>query len=249
MLVSEWYSPIVVMRQPGTEMDPLVYEDMTLADLRVAVDYFISYGNESVHALDIRGINLKSNVKGVRINCEGDQKLKAKKFVTVTVPRDHAVFLATSGPVEITRLIGCPLHVRKYPADLRWKSNADEYGYERYENQIVTYLHINADPRSQQWGRAPREWDSPGSVFVVRQDGKDIWPKQVEALFKFVHSRLEPLFKDSIGEGDVDRTKQEVIDYMTTKKNYETFFERYCHGSTADPSHAEIEFYMMDRFA
>ncbi|KAJ6191974.1 hypothetical protein J3E72DRAFT_380368 [Bipolaris maydis] len=39
----DWRGPIVVMRQPGTAIDPLVYEDINARDLRVAVDYFVSY--------------------------------------------------------------------------------------------------------------------------------------------------------------------------------------------------------------
>lgn len=137
------------------------------------------------------------------------------------------VFLATRRPVEITRLISSPLLVRKYPPDRRWKDNPNGYGFARYDKQSVTSLHMNADPRSQQWEWAPREWNGPGSVFVVRQDGKDIWPKQIEAICEFAQSRLQPLFEDSIGAGLVSRTKQEVIDYMTKKKNFETFFEGY----------------------
>ena len=40
-------------------------------------------------------------------------------------------------------------------------------------------------------------------------------------------SRLQPLFEDSIGAGLLSRTKQEVIDYMTKKKNFETFCRLY----------------------
>lgn len=40
----DWRGPLVVMRQPGTRVDPLVYEDVRAGDLRVAVDYFLAYG-------------------------------------------------------------------------------------------------------------------------------------------------------------------------------------------------------------
>ncbi|KAH7416906.1 hypothetical protein BKA64DRAFT_591508 [Cadophora sp. MPI-SDFR-AT-0126] len=39
-----WKGPIVVMRQSGTAIDPLFYEDIRAGDFRVAVDYFLSYG-------------------------------------------------------------------------------------------------------------------------------------------------------------------------------------------------------------
>ncbi|KAH6667820.1 hypothetical protein B0J14DRAFT_172959 [Halenospora varia] len=39
-----WRGPIVVMRQPGTTIDPLFYEDIRASDFRVAIGYFLSYG-------------------------------------------------------------------------------------------------------------------------------------------------------------------------------------------------------------
>jgi hypothetical protein len=39
----DWRGPIVVMRQPGTAIDPLFYEDIKAGDLRVAVEYFLLF--------------------------------------------------------------------------------------------------------------------------------------------------------------------------------------------------------------
>lgn len=43
----DWRGPIVVMRQPGTAVDPLVHEDVRAADVRNAIDYFEWYGREA----------------------------------------------------------------------------------------------------------------------------------------------------------------------------------------------------------
>ena len=43
-MTHDWRGPIVVMRQPGTAIDPLFYEDIRAGDFRVAIDYFLSYG-------------------------------------------------------------------------------------------------------------------------------------------------------------------------------------------------------------
>lgn len=40
----DWRGPMLALRQPGTDMDPLFYEDIRAGDLRVATDYFITYG-------------------------------------------------------------------------------------------------------------------------------------------------------------------------------------------------------------
>ena len=44
-MTHDWRGPIVVMRQPGTAVDPLFYEDIRARDFRVVVDYFLSYGS------------------------------------------------------------------------------------------------------------------------------------------------------------------------------------------------------------
>ncbi len=45
-MTHDWRGPIVVMRQPGTEIDPRFYEDVTAAELGIVVDYFLSYGRK-----------------------------------------------------------------------------------------------------------------------------------------------------------------------------------------------------------
>jgi hypothetical protein len=42
-MTHDWRGPIVVMRQPGTAVDPLCYEDISAGDFRVVIDYFLSY--------------------------------------------------------------------------------------------------------------------------------------------------------------------------------------------------------------
>lgn len=55
----------MVIHQPGTEIDPLMYEDIMLADLGIVVDYFTSYGHESAQDLEIRGFSFWSKAKRV----------------------------------------------------------------------------------------------------------------------------------------------------------------------------------------
>jgi hypothetical protein len=42
-MTHNWSGPIVVMRQPGTAVDPLFYEDVKAGDFRVAIDYLLTY--------------------------------------------------------------------------------------------------------------------------------------------------------------------------------------------------------------
>ena len=50
----------MVIHQPGTEIDPLMYEDIMLADLGIVVDSFTSYGHEPAQKLEIRGFSFGS---------------------------------------------------------------------------------------------------------------------------------------------------------------------------------------------
>jgi hypothetical protein len=42
--IHDWRGPLVVMRRPGTAIDPLFYEDISAGDFRIVIDYFLSYG-------------------------------------------------------------------------------------------------------------------------------------------------------------------------------------------------------------
>jgi hypothetical protein len=220
-----WSGPIVVMRQPSLAYDPRFYSDITLADLRTAIDYFIAYGNESVVDSTFARSS-RPKVDGVKINCFGDQDVfGAEKYTAVAVPKDHQVFFSPRQP-HILKLLEVPILVRKYPPDRLWKNDRHRNRYP-YDNQAATFLHLDANPKSESWGWAPREWQNDvGSVIVVRADRKPISPKQVEALCYYCQFKLQPLFEDSMGAGYVQRTREEVMGYMT-KQKFAEFFAWY----------------------
>ena len=223
----DWRGPIVVFRQPEARIGSLVSGDMTLADFRHAVDYFLSYGNEPTQNPWNSTIRSGSKILGVKVTCVGDQKaFGAEHYMAVGVPRDHPVFLS-SEPTGISSLVELPVLVRKYPPDPVWKNDRDTYGFP-FENRAATFLHLNADPKSEDWGWAPLpEWQNDvGSILVVRQDGKDLTTHQAEVLCHYCHFKLQPLFEDSMGGGRVERTREEVMGYMN-RETFAAFFEEY----------------------
>jgi hypothetical protein len=220
-MAHDWRGPIVMMRQPGTATDPRFYSDIILADLRTAVDYFLAYNSgRVVGSMFVRSTGLK--VQGVRINCRGDQDVSGvEKYTAVDVPFDHPVFVHPKQP-EISRLLGLPVLLRKYPPHRSWKEEPRQH-----VTQAVTFLNMDADPKSQSWGWAPMEWKTEvGSVILVRADGKAITPKHVDALCHYCQFKLQPVFEDSLGAGFVERTREDVLGFMTRKK-FEAFFMEY----------------------
>lgn len=212
-----WKGPILALRKKGISYDPNNYENITLEDFRDVIDYFLAYGNETITEEDQ---TRNTKIKGVRVNCEGDQKISgAKRFVAAQVPRYHPIFATNNTPCGISRL-GLPVLVRKYPANKAWLKN-DSISSSGYINQAATFLHLNTDPNSQAmlgWGWAPMEWQNKvGSVLVVRLDGEELLPQQREALCMFCQVKMQP-FEDSMG-ADMDpehpMSKNAVLQQMT----------------------------------
>lgn len=45
----DWRGPLFVFSQGGTDRDPYIYQDIKAGDLRIVIDYFLAYGNPSIH--------------------------------------------------------------------------------------------------------------------------------------------------------------------------------------------------------
>ena len=155
-----WRGPILALRKKGTELDPLYYSHMTVADFRHIVDYFLAYGDETMgETAEAK----RMKAKGVRVNCKGDQQVfGAKKYVAVNVPPDHPIFTTAPTSPSISKILELPVLTRKYPANKAWTGVTGGY-----DNQAVTFLHLDADPNSRArlgWG-----WGTNG---MAEQGGK-----------------------------------------------------------------------------
>ena len=181
---SPWYGPISVMKTLGLETDPAAYGDMDLTAYRNVVDSLIydtfptnitvSEGDSKIQSLHFAG-----TVQGVRVSCQGDIRvLGAKKYIPVDVCIFDPVFVADK-PTS-SELLDVPVRVQKIPPHPAWK---DSGVTNIYENQVITRLFRRMDPEHDAFGLAPMRWDYPvGSVLVVRDNGTNITPQQVEAL-------------------------------------------------------------------
>ena len=221
-MVHDWRGPILAMKKEGLSIDPRFYLDIDMRDYRDIVDYFISYGADfPMEDGNVRGGNKNQykkggNVRGVKINCKGDQ-LKFPKFAAVDVPAGHPVFLYPIAP--ISKLVGMPLHTWQYPLDSACQDNP--------ENVPATFLHLNTDESSGDWwGWAPMKWqNNVGNVLVVRNDNQDVSVQQVEALCHFCEFKMQPLFANVTGGGFVQMSRAEVLGYLTPEGFKEYFAE------------------------
>jgi hypothetical protein len=216
---SDWRGEVVAMKRRGLDEVPSPHGDMTMVDYRDVVDSLTGYRDMTTDPHQ----NRVEKVKGVKISCLGDEvAFQAKKYTAVDVPTDHPVFAEPTTPISAR--IGLPIKAHKSPPDRRWSALGCSGRECPYNNQAATFLQMCVDPTEDSWGVASMRWqDRVGSVLVVRQEGGDITPQHVEALCQFCQYKLSPLFAESGGYGWVQRSKGDVLAFMS-RAAFEEFF-------------------------
>jgi len=136
LAATNWRGPIVIMNQLGTDPEQNFYQDVTAADLRVAFDFFVSYLNPPTTSFPPPQIP-GNKVQGVKVNCQRDMDVdRVERFIPVSVPIDHPVFIHGEGP-QIPKLLGLELFVRKYPTPQSRKA-AQASSRNNFENPKIS---------------------------------------------------------------------------------------------------------------
>lgn len=105
----DWRGPIIASGMVGLGIDQTFCKDLDMNDFRHVADYFISYGHELAPA-NLHSIGIK--VKGVRINCIGDEKMGDKPhFERVEIPLTDPIF-SYHDTSDIAERIGLPILTR-----------------------------------------------------------------------------------------------------------------------------------------
>jgi len=247
----KWCGSVVAMRTTWSEH----YEDMTLADFRHTLDFLLSYGTTETKQSNFSSSSPSygqsqsrppTAIRGVMISCYGERKLHGSdRFIAVDVPTHHPTrTVGKSGSISpISRHLGMPLRLYKYPDIERW---IDIPGWNRNlcpeSNQDAAFLMMETDTKSSSWGFAPLYWNTQlGNVLVVRDDGKDLDVDHLGAICRFVRKRLLPMFEESDGFGSVQRTRKEVLEFITAD-NLEKFKEMQMGcGDESDSDYLDTE--------
>jgi len=164
-----WEGSMVVLSKSGPPDDiDGEFQDVTLEDLRITVDYFIAHSQmmdpsssitEGMEALSNFAMKRKKFVKGVRINCNGDRFVNNRpKYEEVDIPLDHPIH--EERPTSLSLLLALPILVWKYPADKAWQDmdlipGKNGYYNEPSGNWCAMFMNVNTDISSENWGRPP----------------------------------------------------------------------------------------------
>lgn len=174
-----------------------------------------------------------STTKGVRIHCSGDiDVLGSAKYTAVELTPNDPVFVADI--TTVSEALQVPLRMCRCPADPAWKDD-DVTG--RYNNQAAAFLTLRVNPALEDgWAMAPMKWQNRvGSVVVVRADGKDITPQQVETVCYYARYELEDPIQDA-AESESMKKRLKVAALFTPGKFREFFAKFKAKKAGEDPS-------------
>ncbi|KAH8669146.1 hypothetical protein BX600DRAFT_511183 [Xylariales sp. PMI_506] len=123
-------------------------------------------------------------IKGVRINCLGDQKLSNKPQLEDIELGEMDIFnmFVLHETLAITERIGIPLMIKRFLPHPTWanRKHHEILCYQNpHENPNATSIHLRIDPSSMpdpsrgilSWGLAPVTWQTEvGSPIMLRKD-------------------------------------------------------------------------------
>ena len=222
----EWRGPIVAMRKQGKGIDAAFYDDISAGDFRDVIDWFMIGGKDGPDPLKTTipsspASKRSGKIKGVRAACIGEtahngKEGEAGRCTSVEVSSKHQVW-ATGEIPQISRLIGLPVRLWRFPmGNPPWKDHTQALC-----NPGITFLTMRADPADAEGvGLALLRWagSAAGSVLVVRTDGQDIMPFEVEALGHFCEMHLQPIFEEACDGETPARTREEAAGFATAEK-------------------------------
>ena len=222
----DWRGPVIAYGKVGLNNDPTFCRDLDMNDFRHIADYFLSYNANPAPASQKP---LGPKIKGVRINCVGDQKRFDKPhFEAVEVFLTDLIF-SDHDTSDIADRIGLPIFTRRCPPDPEWLNKAENENFD-FNNQDATFLHLCCDRQGVfdihsgnfGWGFASQQWQNRvGSAIVVRQDKKPLLPLHAEALCKYCRHEIGPLFAHSNGEyTEDDPLKKEAVLAMICRPTF-----------------------------
>jgi hypothetical protein len=224
-----WKGPMVAVLKVGNEWDPRQFTDMTLTAYRDAID-FLGYYRDG-HGSMIDGIGAEAHlsrilladrvgkVKGVRINCLGDQGSDpGRRFLQVDVPKAHPLFnLEGDDPLDLVEYLEMEWVVKSYGG--KYGSSIQDDGEAHLaDNPLVRLLLLQVQGEDEEWGEVSqrRLGHARGSVLVVDRAKKDLQVSMVQAMCQMIEEVVVPLIAANRKGGA--REKKAVLEAITLDK-------------------------------
>lgn len=248
-------SAMAIMEEGGL-LEPFKnYQDVTMEDLRSAVDYLNTYGRETKRGDEHSSLHYiqnnnnaelsemeklmqqlmsadeeedkKRKVKGVVIRCEGDIGLVRKK--TGKWERYSETKVGKDHEIWDSEPAAASkiMGLPLLVHKLPTNPAWNQTDHTRFDNQPATFLNLAVDPKDPSWGFAPPQWQSGvGSVLLVRMDGKDLSREQAWALAEFMQFRVSDSFETAMESGEV-KDRRAAVFKMLNWTRFDNFLESF----------------------
>ncbi|KAK5693127.1 hypothetical protein LTR97_010603 [Elasticomyces elasticus] len=194
---------------------------------------------------EVKPVEVK--VQGVRIACSGELDIGVTRLKAYDVSLDHDVF--HEGELcPVSKLIGMPLLISKVRPSLDYAATQDTYQYSlpetHHRNSLVAKLMIccdlgdgtiEHDIEINALCQTFERWKNAGSVIVVRQDRKELYPHHSKLLLKFIAFVTREVTIREISSGH-EYTPKDAIK-ICTPGDWKDFYmteRRYWKQSPAD---------------
>ncbi|KAH8696805.1 hypothetical protein GQ44DRAFT_634075, partial [Phaeosphaeriaceae sp. PMI808] len=221
-----WKGPMVAVLKVGNEWDPQKITDITLTAYRDAID-FLGYYRDGYGSM-VDGIGADGHlsrrlladrvgkVKGVRINCLGDQAGDpGRQLLQVDVPKAHPLFnLESDDPLDIVEYLDMEWVVKSYGG--KYGSSVQDDGEQHLaDNPLVRLLLLQVRWKDEEWGEVSqrRLAHARGSVLVVDRTKKDLTVDVVRAMCEMIEQVVAPLIAENREAGQ--RGKRKVLEGIT----------------------------------
>jgi hypothetical protein len=225
-----WKGPMVAVLKVGNDPDPRQIRDITLTAYRDAID-FLGYYREGIGSI-IDGIGMQSHfasmllakrvgkVKGVRINCLGDQGGDpARQILQVDVPKTHPLFnLESDDPLNIPGYLEMEWVVKSYGGKYA-SITRDDREEHLADNPLVRLLLLQVqEEMNEEWGEVSqrRLSHARGSVLIVDRAVVDLDPTMVRAMCQMIEEVVVPRIAATSNRGE--RERKAVLDAITSDK-------------------------------
>ncbi|KAI0532870.1 hypothetical protein GGR58DRAFT_147389 [Xylaria digitata] len=207
----DWRGPIIAYGKVGADFDPEQCRDVDMNDFRHIADYLNSYGSDLTSIPAVPPANCRK-IKGVKINCLGDQKVFSKPhFEEIELVANDIIFREHETS-DIAQRIGLPILTKRCFPHPNWANIQDREMFGNsspYNNQDATFLHLSLDQKAGfhlphgllGFGWAPMQWqNNVGTTIVVRQDEKPLLPFQMEVLCSYCRYHARDCLAHTMGE-------------------------------------------------
>ncbi|KAI1146017.1 hypothetical protein F4825DRAFT_441951 [Nemania diffusa] len=241
----DWRGPMIAYGKDGSDFDPAECRDIDMNDFRHVADYLNSYGSDLTSVPTISPAYGRK-IKGVKINCLGDQKLFNKPhFEKIELSATNTIFEDYESSDIATR-IGLPILTKRCFPHPNWANvqNSELFKNESpYNNQDATFLHLSLDQKDDfdpshgrlGFGWAPMQWQNHvGTAIVVRKDMKPLLPWQMEVLCSYCRYHARDCLAHTMGEYTPDDPmSKDLALSMICRPTFSIWWYRMCNEKHA----------------